>query len=401
MADPVDKEEKETQPNKATTKRSFDWRNAILVPFLALIAGLFVGAIVMVFSDPDTLSTWASFFRNPGNALSTSWTLVYEAYSALFKGSLGSPSAISETIVAATPLIFGGLAVALAFRAGLFNIGAEGQLLVGAMTATIVGFTFKSLPALVHLPLTVLAGFVGGGLWGFVPGFLKAKTGAHEVISTIMMNYIAYRLVDYMLKTDFVRRTGRTDPISKAVAESARLPRLLGDSYRIHAGIILALLVAWGVWWLLFRSTIGFRFRAVGANPHAALYAGMSVGGTYMLSMLISGGLAGLAGTSQLLGIQYSVFPGFSSGYGFDAIALALLGRTHPGGVVLAALLFGVLRSGATGMQAATSIPVDIIIVIQSLIIVFMAAPALVREIFRIRATKQAEQDTLTASWAS
>lgn len=401
MADPVDKKEKETQPNKAAAKRSFDWRNAILVPFLALIAGLFVGAIVMVFSDPDTLSTWASFFRNPGNALSTSWTLVYEAYSALFKGSLGSPSAISETIVAATPLIFGGLAVALAFKAGLFNIGAEGQLLVGAMTATIVGFTFKSLPALVHLPLTILAGFVGGGLWGFVPGFLKAKTGAHEVISTIMMNYIAYRLVDYMLKTDFVRRTGRTDPISKAVAESAHLPRLLGDSYRIHAGIILALLVAWGVWWLLFRSTIGFRFRAVGANPHAALYAGMSVGGTYMLSMLISGGLAGLAGTSQLLGIQYSVFPGFSSGYGFDAIALALLGRTHPGGVVLAALLFGVLRSGATGMQAATSIPVDIIIVIQSLIIVFMAAPALVREIFRIRATKQAEQDTLTASWAS
>ncbi len=392
-------EEHEKQP--APPRKGIDWRNTVLVPFLALLAGLFVGGVVMVFSDPETLRSWASFFRNPLKALSDSWSLVYNAYFALFKGSLGSTGALSETIVAATPLIFAGLAVALAFKAGLFNIGAEGQLLVGAMAASFVGFTFDSLPMVIHLPLAILGGFIGGALWGFVPGFLKAKTGAHEVIVTIMLNYIAIRLVDYLLSTDTFRRTGRTDPISKTVPESARFPNLLSDEYRVHAGIILALLVAWGVWWLVFRSTIGFRFRAVGANPNAALYAGMSVGGTYMLAMALGGGLAGLAGTAQLLGVQYSIFPGFSSGYGFDAIALALLGRTHPGGVVLAALLFGIMRAGSTSMQASTSIPVDIIVVIQALVILFMAAPALVREIFRIRASKQAEQDTLSTSWAT
>ena len=376
-------------------------RRAFLVPTLALFLGLFFGAVVMVFSDPDTLRSWASFFRNPGGAFQDSWTLVYEAYSALLKSSLGSPTAISETIVAATPLIFGGLSVALAFKAGLFNIGAEGQLLAGSMTAAIAGFTFDGLPAVIHLPLAILAGFLGGALWGFVPGILKAKTGAHEVIITIMMNYIAYRVVDYMLSTEPIRRTGRTDPISKAVEESARLPKIGGGDLRVHAGILLALIVAYGVWWLLFRSTVGFSFRAVGANPHAAAYAGIAVGGTYILSMSLAGGLAGLAGTAQLLGIQYSVFPGFSSGYGFDAIAIALLGRTHPGGVVAAALLFGILRSGATGMQASTAVPVDIIVVIQALIIVFMAAPALVRGIFRIRTERAAEADTFTKTWAT
>lgn len=378
-----------------------DAARMFLVPALALFAGLFVGAVVMIFSDPETLRAYASFTRNPGRALSLSWELVTSAYSALFRSSLGSPRAISETIVATTPLIFAGLAVALAFKAGLLNIGAEGQLLIGAITASFVGFTFADAPALILLPASILAGFAGGALWGFVPGILKAKTGAHEVIVTIMLNYVAFRTVDYLLKSETFRRAGRDDPISKAVGEGARLPQLLGEGHRIHAGIILALIVAGAVWWLLFRSTVGFRFRAVGANPSAALYAGMSVGGTYVLGMTLAGGLAGLAGTSQLLGIQYSVFPGFSAGYGFDAIALALLGRAHPFGVVLAALLFGVLRAGSTGMQAATSIPVDIIVVIQALIIVFMAAPTLVREIFRIKADKQAEQDTLSKSWAT
>jgi general nucleoside transport system permease protein len=379
----------------------FDWRNVVLVPTLALFAGLFVGALVMVFSDPDTLRSWASVGRNPGKAFSDSWTLVYEAYSALFRGSLGSPRAISETIVSATPLIFAGLAVALAFKAGLFNIGAEGQLIIGAMTSVYVGFTFDFLPGPLHVAAAMIAGFIGGALWGFIPGLLKAKTGAHEVIVTIMLNYIGLLFVNFLLKSEIFLRSGRTDPITKPVAESAKLPHLLGAEYRVNAGFLVALAVAAGIWWLLFRSTIGFRFRAVGTNPNAALYAGMSVGGTYILAMVLSGGLAGLAGASQLLGVQYSVFPGFSSGYGFDAIALALLGRTHPGGVVMAALLIGVLRSGATGMQAATSIPVDIIVVIQALVIVFMAAPELVRQIFRIKADKQAEQDTLSASWAT
>ncbi|HEU4480542.1 MAG TPA: ABC transporter permease [Actinomycetota bacterium] len=370
----------------------------LLVPALSLVAALFVGGIVIVFSDPDALRAWASFFRNPGNALSTSWDLVYDAYYALFKGSLGSSNALSETVVAATPLIFGGLSVAIAFRAGLFNIGAEGQILAGSLCAAYVGFTFQDLPAVVHLPLAVLAGFAGGSLWGFIPGFLKAKTGAHEVIMTIMLNFIALRFTDFLLTTTTFQRTGRADPISKPVAESARLPSF-GD-LRINLGIILALAAAALVWWLLFRSTIGFEFRAVGSNPSAAAYAGMGVGATYVLAMVLAGGLAGLGGTATLLGIQYSITPGFA-GYGFDAIALALLGRSHPAGVVAAAFLFGVLRAGATGMQAATSVPVDIIIVIQALIIVFMAAPLLVREIFRIRTRGVIDSDTFSKSWAS
>lgn len=387
--------------NEGRTERLRGAARALLVPVLALLSGLVLGAIVMVFSDPDTLRAWASFGRNPGRAFSESWELVSSAYRALFRGSLGSRGAISETIVAATPLILAGLSVALAFRAGLFNIGAEGQLLAGTLAAAYVGFTFKSLPMVALLPFTLLAGAIGGALWGFIPGLLKAKTGAHEVIVTIMLNYVAYRLVDYLLKNDLFRRPERNDPLSKAVGENAVLPRIAGDDLRIHAGIIIALLVTYGVWWLLFRSTIGFRFRTVGSNPNAAAYAGISVGGTFMLSMALAGALAGLAGTTQLLGIQRSVFPGFSSGYGFDAIALALLGRTHPAGVVAAALLFGGLRAGATGMQAATSTPVDIIVVIQALIIAFMAAPLLVREVFRIRERKRAEVDTFSKSWAT
>lgn len=394
----VERERPPTEAAPGVTRGSLV--QLVLVPLLSLVGALVIGGLVIVFTDPEALRAWASFFRNPGAAVALSWDLVSEAYTALFRSSLGSSTAISETIVNATPLIFAGLSVALAFRAGLFNIGAEGQLLAGAMLASFVGFKFDGLPGIIHLPLALLAGFAGGALWGFVPGFLKARTGAHEVITTIMLNFVALNLVTYLLKTETYLRSGRTDPISKPVAESARLPTLFSD-LRVHLGIVLALLAAYAVWWLLFRSTIGFEFRAVGANPAAAAYAGMSVGGTYVLAMSLAGGLAGLAGTTQLLGIQYSVFPGFSAGYGFDAIALALLGRAHPFGVVLAALLFGVLRAGAGGMQAATTVPVDIIVVIQALVIVFMAAPRLVREIFRIRADPTAETDAFTKSWAA
>lgn len=374
---------------------------ALLVPFLALVAALVCGALVIVFTNPETLRAWASFFRNPGAAVEMSGELVYDSYFALFKGALGSPNSISETIVTATPLMFAGLAVALAFRAGMFNIGAEGQLLAGAMTATFVGFTFADLPAFILLPFAVLAGFVGGAAWGFIPGVLKARTGAHEVITTIMLNFVALFLTDYLLKTDTFLRPGREDPISKPVGANAELPLLAGSSYRVHAGILLALAAAFGIWWLLFRSTVGFEFRAVGANPSAGAYAGMSVGGVYILALALAGGLAGLAGTTSVLGVQKSVFPGFSSGIGFDAIALALLGRSHPAGVVAAALLFGLLRQGGNLMQAASDTPIDIIVVIQALIIAFMAAPALVREIFRIRADRTVEMDAFTKSWAA
>lgn len=370
---------------------------ALLIPLLALFSALVVGGIVMIFTDPEVARAWASVGRNPGNAISMSWDLVSSAYGALFEGAFGNPTALSETLLASTPLILAGLSVALAFRAGLFNIGAEGQIIGGMLTSSWVAFTLD-LPLVIHLPIALIAGFLGGAFWGSIAGFLKARTGAHEVITTIMLNFIALNLLTFFLKTPIYQRPGRTDPLSKEVAESARLPSF-GD-YRVNWGIVLALLTAFVVWYLLFRTTIGFRFRAVGANPKAAAYAGMSVAGTYILAMALAGGLSGLAGTANLLGVVYSMSPGFL-GYGFDAIALALLGRTHPLGVVLAALLFGALRAGALQMQGTAGVGTDIIVVIQALIIMFVAAPALVREIYRIRARSAIETDAITKSWAS
>jgi ABC-type uncharacterized transport system permease subunit len=405
---------------QAVIPKERPWR-AILVPVLALVTALGIGAIIIVFSDPEVLAEWTFFFDDPGTALAASGRAIADAYGALFAGSLGSPIEIwdafasgdgeqisaafrplSETIVAAAPLIFAGLSVALGFRAGLFNIGAEGQITLGAIAAAYVGFTITGLPIGIHLPVTILAGFAGGALWGAIAGFLKARTGAHEVITTIMLNFIALRLLDFLLRGETFLRPGRTDPISKPVVESARLPLLAGEDLRLHSGIILALLVAWGVWWLLFRSTKGFEFRAVGANPDAARYAGMKVGTTYVVVMLLCGGLSGLAGANQLLGgiTLYSLTPGFASGLGFDSIALALLGRAHPAGVVAAAFLFGILRAGSVRMQAATATPVDIIVVIQALVIAFVAAPALVRAIWRIRARRAVGTEVFTKGWS-
>jgi simple sugar transport system permease protein len=393
-------------------------RSAILVTVLAFATALAVGALVIVFSDPTVLHTWSYFTARPSDALSASWHEVYNTYSALLAGSIGSPKEmvlaltsgsapritqafypLSETIVAATPLIFTGLAVSLAFRAGLFNIGGEGQLFIGGLAAGYVGFAWH-LPLVIHLPLAILAGFLGGAAWGFVPGFLKARTGAHEVITTIMMNYIAISLALYFLSTSEFRRPGRTDPISREVLGSGRLPHLAGANLRLQSGIILALLVAWGVWWLLVRSTVGFKLRAVGSNPAAARTAGIDVARVYILAMVLSGGLAGLGGANQVLGVQYSLAPGFSAGLGFDAITLALLGRANPWGVVAAAFLFGMLRAGAVQMQAATGTPVDMVVVIQSLIIIFVAAPALVRAIYRIKVRDPTATAPVSGGWA-
>ncbi|HLM64901.1 MAG TPA: ABC transporter permease [Acidimicrobiales bacterium] len=373
---------------------------ALLLPALALLTALVVGGLVIVFSNPDTLNQWGDFFRDPSQALRSSWDAVFDSYRALWDSSLATPSALGRTLVESTPLALAGLSVALAFRAGLFNIGAAGQLIVGATCAGWVGFTFD-LPTAVHLPLAVMAGAAGGAAWGAIAGFLKARFGAHEVITTIMLNYISYRLLDYALRSTAFQRPGRNDPISKPVHESARLPEITAGDMRVHAGLFIALAAAVAVWWLLGRSTVGFRMRAVGTNPFASRYAGMKVGATYMLSMAIAGGLAGLAGTSNILGRpSFSLTGGFYAEIGFDAIAVALLGRANPFGVLAAAFLFGVLRAGSTGMQAATQTPVDIIIVIQALIILFVAAPRLVRAIYRVPAGRGAEQ-RFTTSWGA
>jgi simple sugar transport system permease protein len=383
----------------------FDWRSNLLVPVLAVVSALVVGAIIIAFGDLDTLKLWGS---DPGEALSETWTTLREAYGALFEGAVGGWNPISETLTRATPLILAGLAVAVGFQAGLFNIGANGQMLIGGMFALVVGFQF-SLPAVIHIPLVVIAGLIGGAIWGAIPGYLRAKTGAHEVIVTIMLNFIALRLVDYLLKVDFFQAEGRNDPVSKSVVDSARYPKLLtadwlpfglGDPrHRVHLGIIIALVAAWAMWWLLYRSTIGFEFRAVGANPHGAKYAGMNVIWLYVAVMATAGALAGLGGADQVAGTLGRATPGFVSTIGFDAIALALLGRSHPAGVVAAGLLFGGLAAGGQQMQVAADVGIDIVQVIQALIIMFIAAPALVKAIFRVRAETEAAQ--LTSGWAT
>ena len=370
---------------------------ALVVPALALFTALLIGAVVIILSDPEFTDRIGS---DPGGALAAGLASVRDAYVGLIGGSLGSPRAISETLLQATPLILTGLAVAVGFRAGLFNIGAEGQLYAGAASSIYVGFALVGLPAFVHLPLALLAGVAGGALWGFIPGFLKARTGAHEVIVTIMLNYVAYRFVDWLLNQPFFQREGRTDQISRFVEPSAELPRLV-EGFRTHWGLVLALLAAAFISWLLFRSTKGFEFRAVGINPSAARYAGMSIGGTLILAMVVSGGLAGLAGASEMLGSNKTLSPGFSPGWGFDAIALALLGGARPLGVVFAALLFGALRAGATPMQASTGIPIDLVVVIQALVIMFIAAPALVRGLYRIRVQRRVGAEVFTKGWGA
>ncbi len=290
--------------------------------------------------------------------------------------------------------------MALGFRSGLFNIGAEGQIYIGALFATGVGISFGDMPFFLHVPLAVLAGFVGGALWGFLPGILKARTGAHEVITTIMLNYVSYLVVDLALRQPFYQRPDRSDPVSKFIEPSATLPPFFADQ-RLHWGLIIAIVAAVAVWWLLFRSTKGFEFRAVGLNPSGARYAGMNIGRTVVLTMMISGGLAGLAGASEILGTNLRLTPGFSPHWGFDAIAIALLGASRPVGVVAAAILFGALRAGATPMQAATGIPVDLVVVIQGLIILFIAAPALVRGIYRIRAARTSGTEIFSKGWGA
>jgi simple sugar transport system permease protein len=367
---------------------------------LAIVTALVLSALVIVFSNPDTLGKWSELTSDPGAAFSASWDLVYDSFFALFDTSLNGVGPLSRTLTEATPLLFAGLAVALAFRAGLFNIGGAGQLMMGATAAAFVGIEVD-LPAVVHLPLALAAGFAGGMLWGGIAGLLKGRTGAHEVISTIMLNFVAFALLDYLLGLDRFQRPQRNDPITPPMPESARLPELPGP-FDVHSGLLLALAAAVGVWWLLERSTIGFRMRAVGINPDAARAAGMAVGGTYLLSMALAGGLAGLAGTSNLLGREsFSLTGGFYADLGFDAIALALVGRSKPGGVVAAAVLFGALKAGSTGMQVATDTPVDIIVVIQALIIAFVAAPRIVSAVWRLKDRSAGMVQQFSAGWGA
>jgi simple sugar transport system permease protein len=357
--------------------------NSLLLTVLAIISALIVGAFVIVLSDLEALRT-----GNVGRSISD----VAHSYSALITGSFGSVRAISDTINNSTPFILTGVSVAVAFRAGLFNIGATGQMIAGGLASTLVGFMMDG-PGFVQIPLAILAGVLGGAAYGAIPGVLKARTGAHEVITTIMLNYIAGFMVIWFLNTGLFQRPERTDPISKFVSSASRLPRIFGfmdgrNDLTAHSGILLALMVVVLFWWLLERSKIGFEFLVFGMNTDAAEYAGMRSKRLTILGMVVSGGVAGLAGATEILGRYGYATPSFAGSIGFDAIAIALLGRSTPLGALLSALLFGALQSGGRTMQVATDVPIDLIVVLRALIVMFIAAPLLVKTIWRLNSDK-------------
>ena len=363
-----------------------------LVSLLAVVIALVLGGLLIAASDPEVQRSATYLFARPSDFFGRVWTTVSGAYAALFQGAVFDTAAqtpqrairpLTETMTMSVPLILAGLGLGIGFRAGLFNIGAQGQIILGGIFAGWVGFTLD-LPVVVHVVLAVVAAALGGALWAGIAGVLKARTGAHEVIVTIMLNSIALYLVGYLLTTSAFQRGGSNNPISPPIAETALYPHLLGPQFRLHAGFLVALVAAVAVWWLMERSTVGFRFRAVGANPSAARTAGISVGTTYVLVMLVAGALAGLGGAAQVLGTEGVLTAGVAASFGFDAITVALLGRSKPLGTVLAGLLFGALRAGGFAMQARTGTPIDIVLVVQSLIVLLIAAPPLVRSIFRL-----------------
>ncbi|WP_246081591.1 ABC transporter permease [Nocardioides litoris] len=381
-----------------TVVRSITTGNA-LVAVLAVFLAVVVGSLMIMFTDEDVRASASYFFSRPGDFFAESRVAIEGAYTALFRGSIYNTRAedfatgirpLTETLKFAGPLIAAGLGVGLAFRAGMFNIGGRGQMLLAGGASGYVAIN-AGLPGPLLLVAAVLAGMVAGGIWAGIAGLLKARTGAHEVIVTIMLNYIGFYLLFYALsKQGWLQAPGSVNPKSQAMPEDAVMPRLLGDRYNLHLGFLLALVAVAVVWWLLNRSALGYRFRAVGENPNAARTAGIDVGRTYVVVMLIAGSLVGLAGANQVLGtVPSGVTTDLDAGIGFDAITVALLGRSHPLGILAAGLLFGAFKAGGFSMQASEGIPVDIVLVIQSLIVLFIAAPPLVRALFRLP-TKEA-----------
>jgi simple sugar transport system permease protein len=418
------------------------------MPALALVTAFVLGAVVI----------WIT---------SGKFVTVLQAYDGLVRGAFFKQRGLSESLVATVPYILLSLAVAVGFKAGLFNIGAEGQFYIGAISAAFVGQAFHGLPAIIHLPLTLLAGAVGGAIWAGIPGYLKARTGAHEVISTMMMNYVAFRFTEYLVsvplkdKQASAVQTPRVSPAAElwtfadiparlqdplnalavalvmtflayilirwllagrltnrlarwGIAVAVGVITFIGlpplahvwwpfqDKYdRLHIGLLMAIAAAVGVWWLLWKTTIGFEMRTVGANPNAAKYAGVSITRNIILVMAISGALAGLAGTAEVLGVSICrclpLF--FSSGYGFDSIAIALLANNNPFGILAASFLFGAMRNGADLMELNSGVSKYVISVIQAMLLLFAAAPAVVRWLYRIKAERRVEEAVTMRGW--
>lgn len=365
---------------QAPTPREGEVRQSITRSILSSSGLITVLAIVMAFVVCAGL-------------IAMSGASVGEAYVAMFRGAIFNDRVdnlgmqlkpLTDTLLQATPLILAGLGLAVGFQAGLFNIGGNGQVMLGAIVAGYIGFAFQ-LPVGLHLLLAILGGIVGGAAWGFIPGILKAKTGANEVIVTIMLNAIAASLLAFLLTKNAFQQEGSNNPKSPSVADTATLHKLFEGPYRLHWGFFLALVATVVVWFILERSTFGFQLRAVGANPHASQTAGMSIGRITILTLVLSGSLCGLAGASEVLGTQHNLTNGIAGSVGFDAITVALLGRNKPIGTLFAGLLFGAFRAGNYAMQQA-GVPVDMVLILQSIVVLLIAAPALVRAIFRLPA---------------
>ncbi len=396
-------------PAPAPARKQDDrWRNAgreivsgsILPAFLALLLAVLFGSVLIAATDDNVREASGYFFSRPGDMLQAIWDAIWGAYTALARGAFYNTRAdsfvtairpLTESLKFAAPLILAGLGVGFGFRAGMFNIGGRGQMLLGGAAAGWVGIKLD-LPVVVHLVVAVLAAMLVGGLWAAIAGYLKARTGAHEVIVTIMLNYIGFYLVFYALsQPGILQAPNSNNPKSLPMQSTATMPDLLGERYNLHLGFLLALVAVAVVWWLLNRSAFGFRVRAVGENPEAARVAGINVGRTYVLVMLVAGSLVGLAGANQVLGtVTSGVTVDLDAGIGFDAITVALLGRSRPLGILAAGLLFGAFKAGGFSMQASEGIPIDLVLVVQSLIVLFIAAPPLVRAIFRLPAKEEA-----------
>lgn len=386
----------------ARLRTRLDW-SEIAVTTCAIVLAFVIGAVLMVLTDPDILQKYTYFFSRPGDALGATVDKITDSYGALFRGAVGGIGPITNTMAQAAPLICAGLGVGLAFRAGLFNIGGQGQAIMGAMFSALVGFSLHGLPLAIHLPIAIIAGVLAGGIWGGLVGFLKARLGAHEVIVTIMMNYIAGGLLAYALTQTMFRRPGRSDPISPIVEWNATFPRVAGT--QLHLGFVLALVAAFIVWVIIERTPLGFQIRAVGSNPSASATAGMSVANTTMITMALSGALAGLAGVQVALGPMAGATPtpltaGLVGSIGFDAITVALLGRSRPLGTVFAGLLFGALHAGGLVMQG-TGTPKELTTVLQALVVMFVATPMLVRTLLPFLKARRARRAVPAAAAAS
>jgi simple sugar transport system permease protein len=429
MTDNMDDVLAQADPETPVVRRSlwtrFSSKSPIVLALLALVLGFLIGALVIIFSTNTVLDAWRNIFSSwgaPWDALKVTFDNVGAAYRALFTGSVIDPpqfwhsivtgkqwdnslTPISETLTYATPLIIAGIAVGIAFQTGIFNIGANGQAIMGGIAGCAIG-SMINMPAFIHIPLTLAAGIIGGVIAGAIPGFLKAYTGAHEVIVTLMLNYVIAFFLVFVLLSTALQLPNQSNDISRTMYSSAQLAPLFGTAsgLRVSYGIFIAAAVVYFAWWFLDRSSLGFDFRITGNNPNAAKASGINARRVVVVVFLISGGLAGLAGVVQVASTTHYVDGNFligNAGIGFTAITVALLGRNRPMGIVWGSLLFAALGVGGRNMQAATGIPLDLATIIQSVVVLFVATPVLVKEIFRLRSSSAQGIQLATKGWSS